>query len=211
MKFLRHQTDTHNKYIVKLSVIPKNQELICKLDQFVFVFSEGVESSSAYAGDTDIELVPVRSIPIFHENLPHLVKREIKDEEFAEGSVRIGSSFKITKDASNYRTNYVVEALNRVTGEVKRHLLLTRNRGEIGKLENMPPVTFSPDFQHNICDYETERAVSEIETSIKHVRELDGDIDCLDQIVAALEQKKSKVQAPTVADCLRSFQQRDYS
>ncbi|MCH5584812.1 hypothetical protein MK805_07475 [Shimazuella sp. AN120528] len=208
MKFLELPACSYEKYIVKLNVNRVKRDQPSTMDRFVFVFSRCIEESSTY-GDVDIELVPEKEVPIFHDALKNAQKREIKDQDFEDNglSLQIGNDIKIIKNISDFATNYIAVVHNPNNGQDKYHWLLTRNRGHIGKLENRPFTSFSPEFHYQMCKFQDEQEKSEIENSVKNIKDLEGLAGTFEEIVSQLEARKSRVENRTTGDCLRSFYQ----
>lgn len=208
MGFLELSADSYEKYIVKLNVNRIKRDEPSAMDRFVFVFSRCIDDSSTY-GEVHIELVPESSVPIFHDKLVNAQKREIKDVDFEDGNkaVMIGDSIRIIKNISDFATNYIAVVHDPNLLRDRYHWLLTRNRGHIGKLENRPTTSFAPEFHFEMCKYQDEQKKSELDNSVKNIRELEGLAETFEDIVSQLEAKKSKVENRETSECLRSFYQ----
>jgi hypothetical protein len=212
VKFLELCADSYEKYIVKLNVNRINRDETCVMNRFVFVFSRCIEDSSTY-GKVFIELVPENRVPIFHEKLVNVQKREIRDEEFEDGTkaVVIGEGIKIEKNISDYATNYIAIVKDPNRQQDQYHWLLNRNRGKKGKLENRPSTSFAPDFHYQMCQYQDEQKKIELDNSVKNIKELEGLAQTFEEIVTQLETEKAKVENREPGECLRSFYQpREY-
>jgi hypothetical protein len=202
--FLELSPDLYEKFIVKLNVNRALDKTSSRDDNFVFVFSRCIDDSSTY-GHVQMELVPEREVPIFHDNLKNVQTMEIKDHHFDENeldgkkSVPIGDSIKIIKNKSDFDTKYIAV----VSGDrVEYHLLLTKNRGNVGKLEGMPYTSFSPKFDRDVIKYKTKWKIDEIENSERNIKELEG-LENVEEIVGKLEQKKLEVENRTASEYLR--------
>jgi hypothetical protein len=206
VKFLELPADSYEKYIVKLNVNRRQRDESSDMDRFVFVLSRCIEDSSSY-GKVIIELVPEREVPIFHDQLTNAQKREIKDDDFEDGSkaVWIGDGIKILKNISDFATNYIAVVHDPNSLQDRYHWLLSRNRGHIGKLENRPSTSFAPEFHFEMCKYQDQQKKLELDNSVKNIRELEGLVETFEEIVTQLEAKKSKVENRETSECLRSF------
>lgn len=211
MRFLELPADSYEKHIVKLNVNRVKRDEPSEMDRFVFVISRCIEDSSTY-GKVYIELVPENRVPIFHDKLVNAKKREIKDEDFDERdldgkkSVDIGTCIKIIKSVSDFATNYIAVVQDQ-NCQQEYYELLTKNRGLVGKLKNRPKISFAPEFHFEMCKYKDEQKKSELENSVKNIKELEGLAETFEDIVSQLEAKKSKVENRETSECLRSFYQ----
>jgi hypothetical protein len=94
-----------------------------------------------------------------------------------------------------------------VSGErVEYHLLLTKNRGNVGKLESMPYTSFSPKFDKDVIKYKTKWKIDEIENSERNIKELEG-LENVEEIVGKLEQRKLEVENRAASEYLRLFRE----
>ncbi|WP_028777057.1 hypothetical protein [Shimazuella kribbensis] len=213
MRFLELPADSYEKYIVKLNVNRAKRDEPSEMDRYVFVFSRCIEDSSTY-GSVIMELVPEREVPIFHDTLTNAHKREIKDEHFDElaldgmKSVDIGSYISIIKSVSDFTTHYIAVIEDADRKQKKYYGLLSKNRGNKGRLEYQKYTSFAPNFHVEMCDYEAEQKKIDLENSVKNVQELEGLADTFQEIVSGLEQKKKQVENQQVTgECLRSLYQ----
>lgn len=212
MKFLQLSAETHQKYIVKLNVLRRTRDEFSDFQRFVFVFSQNIEDSSSY-GKVVIELVPEREIPLFHENLKNVENHEVKDEQFVDSQVvPIDSKgkIKIIKDVGDFTTNYIAKIICDESEQTPHyHLLLTRNRGLKGKLENAPSAAFAQKFQIAVCDYKASLEKQDLEKSVARIQQLGDSVGTREEIIHELNQQKLQVETRSVSDCLRSFYQDD--
>jgi hypothetical protein len=204
--------DSYEKYIVKLNVNRAKRDEPSEMDRYVFVFSRCIEDSSEY-GSVIIELVPEREVPIFHEKLTNAHKQEIRDEDFNEFGldgkkpVEIGSYISVIKSVSDFSTDYIAVVEDADRKQVKYYGLLSKNRGNKGKLEYLKYTSFAPNFHVEMCDHEAKQKKIDLENSVKNVQELEGLADTFQEIVSGLEQKKKQVENRETGECLRSLYQ----